>query len=342
MKLQTETQYITDVAIIGAGPVGLFTIFECGMVGLKCHIIDSLEDIGGQCTALYPEKPIYDIPGLPAVQAADLIANLEKQAAPYEPIYHLGQSVVGLEKQNNDTYTLTTSKGTSINAKAVIIAAGAGAFGPNRPPLEGLEHFEGTSIFYAIRNKQQFAEKDIVIAGGGDSALDWAIALEPIARSVTIVHRRAKFRGAPDSVTKLHELAEAQKIKLQTPYQLSALEGEQDTGQIKNVIVSDLDGNQETLKADALLCFFGLATSLGVIANWGLDIEKKELKIDQQTSQTSVEGIYAVGDIATYPKKLRLILTGFAEAAHAAHSIYDRVYPDTPLHFEYSTTKGVG
>ncbi len=330
-------QYTTDVAIIGAGPTGLFAIFECGMVGLKCHVIDSLEEIGGQCTALYPEKPIFDIPALPKVQAADLIQNLEEQASPYDPTYHLGQSVDSLTEKDG-IFTLTTSKGTTITAKAVIIAAGAGAFGPNRPPIEGLSNFEGTSIFYAIRNKEQFRDKNVVIAGGGDSALDWTIALEPIAKSVTLVHRREKFRGAPDSVAKLHELSDAGKIKLQTPYQLKSIAGNDD--QLETVTVADLDGKEVDLETDSLLCFFGLATSLGAISEWGIEIEKKELKINQETSETSVSGIYAVGDVATYPHKLKLILTGFAECAQAAHSIYDRINPDTPLHFEYSTTKG--
>jgi thioredoxin reductase (NADPH) len=331
-------QYNTDVAVIGAGPVGLFAIFECGMVGLKCHVIDSLEEIGGQCTALYPEKPIYDIPGIPKVLAGNLIANLEEQAAPYDPVYHLGQSVDALVEHNGE-FILTTSKGTVITAKAVIIAAGAGAFGPNRPPVEGLDQYEGSSVFYAIRDKKQFEGKNVVIAGGGDSALDWTIALESIAKSVTLVHRREKFRGAPDSVAKLHALAEAGKITLQTPYQLKSIVGQ--SGQVETVTVADMDGETVNLNSDALLCFFGLATSLGAISDWGLEIEKKELKVNQETSQTSISGIYAVGDIATYPHKLKLILTGFAECAQAAHSIYDRINPDKPMHFEYSTTKGV-
>lgn len=331
-------QYNTDVAVIGAGPVGLFAIFECGMVGLKCHVIDSLEEIGGQCTALYPEKPIYDIPGLPKVLAGNLIANLEEQAVPYDPVYHLGQSVDALIEHDGE-FTLTTSKGTIITAKAVIIAAGAGAFGPNRPPVEGLDQYEGSSVFYAIRDKKQFEGKNVVIAGGGDSALDWTIALESIAKSVTLVHRREKFRGAPDSVAKLHALADAGKIALQTPYQLKSIVGK--SGQVETVTVADMDGETVDLNADALLCFFGLATSLGAISDWGLEIEKKELKVNQETSQTSMSGIYAVGDIATYPHKLKLILTGFAECAQAAHSIYDRINPDKPMHFEYSTTKGV-
>lgn len=331
-------QYNTDVAIIGAGPVGLFAIFECGMVGLSCHVIDSLEEIGGQCTALYPEKPIYDIPGLPKVMAGDLIANLEDQAKPYDPVYHLGQSVDALTEQDG-IFTLVTSMGNKITAKAVIIAAGAGAFGPNRPPIDGLEQYEGTSVFYAIRDKQQFADKNVVIAGGGDSALDWAIALEPIAQSVTVVHRREKFRGAPDSVSKLHALADAEKITLQTPYQLKSIAGV--GGQIQTVTVANMDSEVVDLETDALLCFFGLSTSLGAISEWGMEIEKKELKINQETSETSLSGVYAVGDVATYPHKLKLILTGFAECAQAAHHIYDRIHPDKPLHFEYSTTKGV-
>lgn len=246
----------TDVAIIGAGPVGLFAVFECGMLGLKAHVIDALPEIGGQCTALYPEKPIYDVAGLPAVQAGDLIANLETQAAPFAPTYHLGQSVTSITGEAG-AFTLTTSKDTVIAAKAIVIAAGAGAFGPNRPPLKGLEAYEGNCVFYAVRDRQKFKGKDIVIAGGGDSALDWAIALSEIAASVSLVHRRDKFRGAPDSVAKVKALNAVGKINMVTPYQLSALSGE--NGQLEKIIVSTLDGKEKEIKADALLCFFGLS-----------------------------------------------------------------------------------
>lgn len=318
--------------------MGLFAVFECGMLNLKCHVVDALPEIGGQCTALYPEKPIYDIPGCPAVLAGDLIDNLEKQAEPFEPVYHLEQSVETVTEKG-DRFLVTTSKGTKIDTSAIIIAAGAGAFGPNKPPIKNLSQYENVCVFYACRNKEQFRNKNIVIAGGGDSALDWAIALADIAASTTLVHRRDKFRGAPDSVAKVKALTENGKIKLETPYQLKDVHGEGNI--LTQVEIVDLDGNTKILKTDALLCFFGLASSLGPLENWELDIDHKHIKSDPATSATNRDGIYAVGDIATYDRKLKLILTGFAECAQAAHAIYARLYPDTPLHFEYSTTKGL-
>ena len=328
----------TDVAIIGAGPVGLFAVFECGMLGLKSHVFDALEEIGGQCTALYPEKPIYDIPGLPEIAAGGLIENLEKQAAAFNPVYHLGSPVEGLQEKDG-RFILKTARGNTVDAGAVIIEAGAGAVGPNRPPIENIKDFEGTSVFYACRNKSQFKDCDVAIAGGGDSALDWAIALQPIAKSITIIHRRDKFRGAPDSVSKLQDLREKGLVKIETPYQLKDIRGSE--GRIDHIDLADMDGNQKQIKADALLCFFGLSTSLGAISHWELELSKKELAVNPETCQTNRDGVYAIGDVATYPKKLKLILTGFAEAAQAAHDIYHRLNPDTPLHFEYSTTKGV-
>lgn len=330
--------YETDVVIIGAGPSGLFTIFECGMLGLKCHVIDSLDHIGGQCIALYPEKPIYDIPAWPEIKAADLIAHLEAQAMPFEPVIHLSQQVLEISGAAND-FHIKTSKGVDIKAKAIVIAGGTGSFGPQKPPLENLEQFEGKSVFYAVRSREQFRDKKIVIAGGGDSALDWAISLSEVAKSVSIVHRRDKFRGAPATVDKLHKLADEGKIDLVVPYQLEALEG---TGnQLERIIVSDLEHNKKALEADILLPFFGLSTSLGPMAEWGLTLERNHIQVDQSTSATNVAGIYAVGDMATYPHKLKLILTGFAEGAHAAHAIRRQIYPGEELHFEYSTTKGV-
>lgn len=329
----------TDVAIIGAGPVGLFAVFECGMLKMKCHVIDALEFVGGQCTALYPEKPIYDIPGHPGIEAAQLIAQLEKQAAPFAPTYHLGQQVSGLEKQADGRFLLTTSTGNKINAGAVIIAAGCGAFGPNRPPLDGLEAYEGKSVFYLVKSKQDFACKRVVIAGGGDSAVDWAIALQGIASRISLVHRRPKFRAAPESVSRLEALVAEGKIDMVTPYQLSGLQGS--AGQLQHVVLEDLDGNKKSLEADILLPFFGLSMELGPIANWGLGLEKNHIATQATTAATSEPGIYAIGDIATYENKLKLILCGFSEAAFAAHSAHKYVRPNEVLHFEYSTSKGV-
>lgn len=328
--------YTTDVAIIGAGPTGLFAVFECGMVGLKTHVIDSLEILGGQCTALYPEKPIYDIPGFPDILAQDLIHNLERQAEPFAPVYHLGQSVQSLTTGTD--FTLTTSKGESVKAKAIIIAGGGGSFGPQRPPLEGIESYEGTSVFYAVRRKQDFAGKNIIIAGGGDSALDWAISLSDIA-TVSLVHRRHKFKAAPASVTKLESLAASGKIKLIVPGQLKALQGA--NGKLSHVVIENEGNPDQTVPADILLPFFGLSTSLGAVAEWGLNLDRNHIAIDPSTCATNIPGIYAIGDIAAYDKKLKLILTGFAEAAQAAHAIRDRIHPDAPHHFEYSTTKGI-
>ncbi|NCC20921.1 MAG: NAD(P)/FAD-dependent oxidoreductase [Alphaproteobacteria bacterium] len=333
-----STFHKTDVAIVGAGPVGLFSVFECGMLGMRAHAIDALPEIGGQCSALYPEKPIYDIPGLPAVSAADLIASLETQAAAFEPVYSLGQTVLKLARAG-EFWRLETSAGTVVEAKAVIIAAGAGAFGPNRPPLAGIDGYEGTSVFYMVRRRDAFAGRRIVIAGGGDSAVDWALSLSHVAAKIFVVHRRARFRAAPESVTQLHRLAEAGRIELVTPFQLKALEG--DGSRLSGVRVVSMEGDERLIEADTLLPFFGLANDLGPVAQWGLSVERHHVTIDPATSETSVPGIFAAGDVAGYPGKLKLILTGFAEAARAAHSAYNLVYPGRALHFEYSTSKGL-
>lgn len=333
------TTHKTDLVIVGAGPAGLFSIFEAGMLKIKAHVIDTLEVIGGQCTALYPEKPIYDIPAHPKVGAAELVELLEAQAAPFHPVYHLNQRVEKFVKNTDGSFTVSTSKDTQIECKAVIIAAGCGAFGPNRPPLEGLEKFEGTSVFYAVRNKSEFAGKKVVIAGGGDSAVDWALSLAEIAAKVYVVHRRDKFRCAPENADQMKKLAAAGKIDLVIPFQLEGLEG--NDGKLSAVLVKDFDGNVKKLEADYLLPFFGLAMELGPIANWGLNLNKSHIEVDPSTMRTSIEGVYAIGDIATYKNKLKLILTGFAEAASAAHDIYKIVYPDQLFHFEYSTSKGV-
>ena len=329
---------VTDVAIIGAGPVGLFAVFECGMLKMRCHVVDALDMVGGQCAALYPEKPIYDIPGYPRIEANELVERLAEQAAPFQPVYHLGQQVELVERSGED-WRLVTSTGTEIRARCIFIAAGVGAFGPNRPPLPGIEAYEGKSVFYLVKRRDAFRDKRIVIAGGGDSAVDWANSLAELARSVQVVHRRPKFRAAPESVAMMERLAAAGRIELVVPYQLKALEGA--GGQISAVILETLDGETRRLEADVLLPFFGLAMNLGPIARWGLALERNHIAVNTATFETSAPGIYAIGDIAAYPGKLKLILTGFAEAAAAAHAAYGRVHPGEALHFEYSTTKGV-
>lgn len=332
------TSVRTDVAIIGAGPVGLFAVFECGMLKMRCHVIDALDVAGGQCAALYPEKPIYDIPGYPQINAIDLIDRLQEQAAPFAPVFHLGARVESLTRDGED-WTLVTSRGEAITARAVIVAAGVGAFGPNRPPLARLAEFEGKSVHYLVKRREDFRGKRLVIAGGGDSALDWTLSLAELAAHIDVVHRRDKFRAAPETVAKMKALADAGRISLVTPYQLESLEG--DGGRLDAVIVKDLDGGTRRLAADHLLAFFGLAQNLGPIAQWGLDLERNLVRVDPSSCATSAPGIHAVGDIATYPGKLKLILTGFAEAASAAHAIHGRVHPGEALHFEYSTSKGV-
>ncbi len=326
----------SDVVIIGAGPVGLFTAFQCGMLRLSCQLIDALETIGGQCAALYPEKPIYDIPAYPSITGGELVEQLAKQMAPFSPVIHLNQQVTGFEKVG-DCFQLTTSTGNKLECGAVIIAAGAGAFGPNRPPLKGLEAFEKTGcVQYCVRKKAAYNGKHIVIAGGGDSAVDWALTLADNAASVAVVHRRAKFRAAPDSIEKMHNHS---NIEVITPYQLDNLKG--DNGELSAVSIHSHELGERILQADVLLPFFGLSMDLGAIQEWGLGLEKSHIQTMQHNMQTTIDGIYAVGDVATYTGKLKLISVGFAEAAAACHDAWKRLNPDQAFHFEYSTTKGV-
>ena len=329
----------TDVAIIGAGPVGLFAVFECGMLRMKSVVIDALEAAGGQCTALYPEKPIYDIPAHPAIAAADLIAQLERQIEPFAPRMLLGQRVETLVREG-DSIMLGTSAGETIRCKAVVIAAGAGAFGPNRPPLDGLAGYEASgAVRYMVARREEFRGKRVVIAGGGDSAVDWALSLKDIAAKVTVVHRRPKFRAAPETAAQLDAAAARGEVEMAIPYQLHGLKG--DGAKLDAVVLATLKGEEREIPADHLLAFFGLSMELGPIAAWGLGLERSHITVEPATCATNIDGVFAIGDIATYPGKLKLILQGFSEAAMAAHAIHPRVFPGEALHFEYSTTKGV-
>jgi thioredoxin reductase (NADPH) len=329
---------IIDVAIIGAGPVGLFAVFELGMLKLSSVLIDALTDIGGQCSALYPEKPIYDIPGHPAIEAGELIARLDAQIAPFAAPRLLGRRVEGLTG-GPGSFRVTTDLGDEIQAKAVIIAAGAGAFGPNRPPLEGLPAYEATgAVQYHVRRREELRGKRVVIAGGGDSAVDWALALKDIAR-VSVVHRRPKFRAAAETSHQLESAAARGEIEMVIPYQLHALHGT--GGHLASVEVATLAGETRSIPADVLLPFFGLSMDLGPIANWDLERDGAHIRIEPSTGQTSLPGVFAIGDVASYAGKLKLILQGFSEAAMAAHAIFPLARPNEALHFEYSTTKGV-
>ena len=329
----------TDVIIVGAGPVGLYGVFQCGMLGMRVTVIDALQEIGGQCTALYPEKPIYDVAGFPDIAAGKLIEQLEQQAAPFNATYHLGQQVAGLERLDGDIWQVTTSKGLTLTCRAIMIAAGAGAFGPNRPPMAGIENYEDTSVFYAVRRRDDFKGKRVVIAGGGDSAVDWALSLHEVAARISVVHRRDKFRAIPDSVNKMRALADQGQLDLITPYQLHALEG--DGQSLSAVVVKDMEDNERSIPADVLLPFYGLSTDLGPLKAWEMDFERSQIKIDPTTCETTRASLFAIGDVANYPGKLKLIVNGFAEAATAAHQAYKYVFPGKTLHFEHSTTKGV-
>jgi thioredoxin reductase (NADPH) len=329
------SHHTTDIVIIGAGPTGLFAVFECGMLDMKCHVIDALDMIGGQCAALYPEKPIYDIPAWPQITGEGLIKQLEQQAAPFKPTYHLGQKVTDVSAQD-EGWRVKTSNGTTIDCKAIFIAGGAGSFGPNRPPLSGIEDYEGKSVFYYVRKRDDFRGKKIVIAGGGDSAVDWAVSLAEVAEKIYVVHRRDDFRAAPESVKKMKALS---NVEMVIPYQLSGLQGS--NGQLQSVSIKTLQGDERIIEANVLLPFFGLAMNLGPIAEWGMALTKHQIEVNPATNETTQKRIFAIGDMAHYPGKLKLILQGFSEAAMAAHAAHKYVHPDKVLNFTHSTDKGL-
>ena len=324
----------TDAVIIGAGPCGLFAVFELGLVDIKCHLIDILDKVGGQCAELYPEKPIYDIPALPIVTGQELTDRLMEQIKPFDPVFHLGQRVDELKRRADGRFDLVTDAGTRFIAKVVVIAAGGGSFTPKRPPLDGIEAYEGTSVHYAVRRMETMRGKDIMVVGGGDSALDWTLNLAPLARSLTLVHRRDEFRGAPHSVEQMRKLVAEGKVSLKIG-QMTALSG---TGpQLEAVTIKTKDG-EERIATQALLPFFGLTMKLGPVANWGLNLHENLVPVDTEKFETSEKGIFAIGDINWYPGKLKLILSGFHEAALMAQAAHKMIYPDKKLLFQYTTS----
>lgn len=325
----------TDAVIIGAGPCGLFTVFEMGLLDMKCHLIDILDRPGGQCAELYPEKPIYDIPAYPTITGQELTDRLMEQIEPFDPVFHFQQMAEKLEKLDNGKWRLTTDTGTVFDATCIIIAAGGGSFVPKKPPIPNIDAFEGQSVFYAVRQMNQFKDKEIVIVGGGDSALDWSLNLQPIAKKITLIHRRDSFRAAPDSVTKMRELVDKGAMAFQLG-QVKNLIG--DNGQLNAIEIQDQDKNLKTLKCDTLLPFFGLTMKLGPIADFGLNLDQNLIPVDTEKFETSHSGIFAVGDINTYPGKLKLILSGFHEAALMARQAFKYCRPDAKLRFEYTTS----
>jgi thioredoxin reductase (NADPH) len=326
----------TDVVIIGAGPTGLFAVFELGLLDMKAHLIDILDKIGGQCAELYPEKPIYDIPGVPITSAQGLVDSLLRQIKPFNAQYHLNEMVESVEKIGDPLFRVKTDQGKVFESKVVVIAAGGGSFQPKRPPIPGIEPYEGKSVHYAVRKMETFRDKRILIVGGGDSALDWTLNLAPLAQHLTLLHRRSEFRAAPDSVNKMMALVGEGKIDLVLG-QVTSLIGAD--GQIDKAIVKTNDGSTFDIACDALLPFFGLTMKLGPVADWGFELKNNELiPVDTESFETSVPGIFAIGDINWYPGKLKLILSGFHEAALMAQKAHRYIYPDKRLVFQYTTS----
>ncbi len=330
----------TDIIIIGAGPVGLFTVFEAGLLKLRCHLIDSLPQPGGQCSEIYPKKPIYDIPGFPSVLAGDLIDNLMEQAAPFKPGFTLGEAATEIEKQDDGSFIVTTIKGTKHHAPIVMIAGGLGVFEPRKPPIDNITDFEDKGVEYIIRDPEFYRGKKCVIAGGGDSALDWSIFLveKNIASEVALVHRSASFRGHLDSVQKVIDLSEQGKIKLITEAEVVGLSG---NGNLESVTIQHATQGSFEEKADHFIPLFGLKPSLGPIADWGLEIEKNAIKVNTLDYSTNIPGIYAIGDVNTYENKLKLILCGFHEGTLAVQSAFARIHPEKKNVLKYTTVNGV-
>src|SRR6187455_338648 len=328
----------TDICVIGAGPVGLFSVFEAGLLKMRCHLVDVLPTIGGQLSEIYPKKPIYDIPGYPEIKAEELVENLRQQILPFKPSFTLGERVETLGKSEDGDFVLTTSDRTEIKSKVVVIAGGLGCFEPRKPELPGLEYFEGKGVDYIVKDPEKFRSKKLVIAGGGDSALDWAIHLTEIAEQVTLVHRNESFRGAPDSTEKVFHLAKAGRLNLLLNSNLHALEG---NGVLKSVDIINKQGDVNRVDADYIIPLFGLSPKLGPIGEWGLNIDKSAIEVNTFDYSTNVPGIYAIGDINTYPGKLKLILCGFHEAALMAQSAFKQVHPNQKLSFKYTTVNGV-
>ncbi|WP_138380525.1 NAD(P)/FAD-dependent oxidoreductase [Luteithermobacter gelatinilyticus] len=333
-----EETYQTDMIIIGAGPVGLFAVFEAGLLGMKCHLIDNLDRPGGQCTELYPEKPIYDIPSRPKVTGQELVDNLIEQCRPFEPRFHLSQQAGALRQLSSGHWRIETTRDVAIEAPVVVVAAGAGSFVPKKPPYPDLELFEEKSVRYAVKNMDNYRDKKLVIVGGGDSALDWVMNLYPLARRITLVHRREAFRGAPDSAARVLRMAEEGKIDHHVG-EITGLFGK--NGQLEAVHIHKKNGEEVLEECDILMPFLGLKISLGAIAEWGLNLTRNHVDVDPATFATSTPGIYAIGDVCNYPGKLKLILTGFYEAAVMARAAFKYAYPDRKIAGGYTTTSSV-
>ena len=325
----------TDILIIGAGPIGLFAVFELGLLDMKAHLVDILDKVGGQCAELYPEKPIYDIPGIPYTSAQGLVEALMRQIKPFGATFHLNEMIAQIERIGEPLFRVTTDTGKLFEVKVVVIAAGGGSFQAKRPPIPGIEPYEGKSVHYAVRQMEKFRGQRVLIVGGGDSALDWTLNLAAVAGRLTLLHRRKEFRAVPDSVNKMMKLAGEGKIDFVLG-QVSALEGE--AGQLTAAIVKRDDGSNFSIACDAMLPFFGLTMKLGPVANWGIKLAGELIPVDTEKFETSVPGIFAIGDINTYPGKLKLILSGFHEAALMAQKAHRYVYPDKKLVFQYTTS----
>jgi thioredoxin reductase (NADPH) len=325
----------TDVLIIGAGPVGLFAVFELGLLDIKAHLVDILDKVGGQCAELYPEKPIYDIPGIPLITGHGLSDALMQQIKPFGPTFHLGEMVTTVEKLGEAQFRVATDGGKTFECKAVVIAAGGGSFQPKRPPINGIEPYESKSVHYAVRKMDAFRDKQLIIVGGGDSALDWTLNLQPIAKRLTLVHRRDDFRGAPDSVNKMRALVASGAMDLKIG-QVTELEGAD--GQLSAASIKDKDGAIARVACDAMLPFFGLTMKLGPVADWGIKMEGELIPVDVSSFETNIPGLFAIGDINTYPGKLKLILSGFHEGALMAQKAHHYVYPEKRLVFQYTTS----